>query len=106
MKRDEFYSEGKQVLTQEEHDIMVGAYVNAKSECESVMDNLREIITGAIKKMWEKTSATELVTESYTIINRFGDITVIDSEDEMAEEVSLDDIKSVNKLMYIVSEII
>ena len=106
MDRQEFYKEGNKVLTQEEHDIMVGAYVNAKTECESVMDNLREIITGAIKKMWEKRSSTELVTESYTIINRFGDITVIDSEDELAEEVSLDDIQGVDKLMDIVNEII
>ena len=106
MNRDELFKEGKQVLTQEEHDIMVGALVNVKADCESVKDNLREIITGVVKKMWEKRSSTEIVTESYTIINRFGDITVIDSEDELAEEVSLDDIKSVDKLMYIVNEII
>ena len=106
MDRQEFYKEGNKVLTQEEYNTIYRAFEDAEQTCDDVSANLREAITGVMNKLWEKRSSTELVTEHFTIINRFGDITVIDSEDELAEEVSLDDIQGVDKLMDIVNEII
>jgi hypothetical protein len=57
-------------------------------------------------KLYEKKRSTELVTESFTIINRIGDITVIDRGVDTTDEISIDDISSVDLLMDIVSEII
>ena len=88
MERDKFYE--SKVLTDEEYNI----------------DNLREAITGVMTKLYEKRSSTELVTESFTIINRIGDITVIDRDVDTTDEISIDDISSVDLLMDIVAEII
>ena len=59
-------------------------------------------------KLWEKRSCTELTTDRFTIINRFGDITFRHNDDDMsgAGEISLDDVNSVDKLMDIVASII
>lgn len=105
MDRQEFYKEGNQVLTQEEYKVIYGAFEDAEHTCDSVSANLRETITGVMKKLWEKRSSTELVTEHFTIINRFGDITVIEGDD-VEGETSIDDIEGVDKLMNIVNEII
>jgi hypothetical protein len=105
MDRQEFYKEGNKVLTQEEYNVIYGAFEDAEQTCDSVSANLREAITGVMNKLWEKRSSTELVTEHFTIINRFGDITVIEGEDGLAEEMSIDDI-GIGELMDIVNEII
>jgi hypothetical protein len=55
--------------------------------------------------LWKKRSGTELVTKSFTLINRIGDITVIEGGD-VEGETSIDDINSVDKLMDIVAEMI
>lgn len=104
MKRDELYE--KKVLTDEEYGTIVDAYDSAEETLSSVTDNLREAITGVMKKLYEKKSSTELVTDSFTIINRFGDITIIDRDVDSTEEISIDDINSVDLLMDIVAEII
>ena len=104
MKRDELYE--RKVLTDEEYGTIVGAYDSAEETLSSVTDNLREAITGVMKKLYEKKSSTELVTDSFTIINRFGDITIIDRDVDSTEEISIDDINSVDLLMDIVAEII
>lgn len=105
MDRQEFYKEGNKVLTQEEYNIIYGAFEDAEQTCNDVSANLREAITGVMNKLWEKRSSTELVTEHFTIINRFGDITVIEGDD-VEGETSIDDIEGVDKLMDIVNEII
>ena len=104
MKRDELYE--KKVLTDEEYGTIVGAYDSAEETLSNVTDNLREAITGVMKKLYEKKSSTELVTDSFTIINRFGDITIIDRDEDSTDEISIDDINSVDLLMDIVAEII
>ena len=104
MKRDELYE--KKVLTDEEYGTIVDAYDSAEETLSSVTDNLREAITGVMKKLYEKKSSTELVTDSFTIINRFGDITIIDRDVDSTDEISIDDINSVDLLMDIVAEII
>ena len=105
MDRKEFYKEGNKVLTDAEYGVISRAFDDAEQTCDDVNANLREAITGVMKKLWEKRSSTELVTEHFTIINRFGDITVIEGDD-VEGETSIDDIESVDKLMDIVSEII
>ena len=104
MERDELYE--KKVLTDEEYGTIIGAYDSAEETLSNVTDNLREAITGVMKKLYEKKSSTELVTGSFTIINRFGDITIIDRDVDSTDEISIDDINSVDLLMDIVAEII
>jgi hypothetical protein len=104
MKRDELYE--KKVLTDEEYGTIVGAYDSAEETINDVMGNLREAITGIMSKLYEKKNSTELVTDSFTVINRFGDITIIDRNEDSTDEISIDDIGSVNLMMDIVSEII
>lgn len=104
MERNKFYE--SKVLTDEEYKAVSGAFESAEDTLSDVMDNLREAITGVMTKLYEKKSSTELVTESFTIVNRIGDITVIDRGVDTTDEISIDDISSVDLLMDIVSEII
>lgn len=104
MERNKFYE--SKVLTDEEYKAVSGAFESAEETCSAVIDNLREAITGVMTKLYEKKCSTELVTESFTIINRIGDITVIDRVVDTTDEISIDDISSVDLLMDIVSEII
>jgi hypothetical protein len=106
MDREEFYKEGSKVLTDDEYNVISGAFDDAEETCNDIMSNLREVINGVMAKLWEKRSCTELTTDRFTIINRFGDITVIDRRVDSTEETSLDDINSVDKLMDIVASII
>lgn len=106
MDRQEFYKEGNKVLTQEEYNTIYRAFEDAEQTCDDVNANLRAAITGVMSKLWEKRSSTELVTEHFTIINRFGDITIKEPRVDSTEEVSIDDIEGVDKLMDIVNEII
>jgi len=104
MERDELYE--KKVLTDEEYGTIMDAYDSAEETINDVMDNLREAIIGVMNKLYEKKASTELVTDSYTIINRFGDITIIDGNEDSTDEISIDDINSVDLMMDIVAEII
>ena len=104
MERDELYE--KKVLTDEEYGTIINAYDSAEETINDVMGNLREAITGVMYKLYEKKNSTELVTDSFTVINRFGDITIIDRNEDFTDEISIDDIGSVNLMMDIVSEII
>ena len=105
MEREEFYKENNKVLTNEEYDVISNAFADAEDACSDIQCNLREVVNGVMAKLWEKRSCTELKTDRFTIINRFGDITIIENDD-VEDEVSLEDIKSVDTLMDIVSEII
>ena len=104
MERDKFYE--KEVLTAEEYNVVSNAFDKAEEAVVDVMDDIREAITGVMEKLWERESSTELVTDSFTIINRFGDITVIDRKEDSTDETSIDDISSVDLLMDIVAEIV
>jgi len=110
MDREEFYKEGSKVLTDDEYNVISGAFDDTEETCNDIMSNLREVIKGVMAKLWEKRSCTELTTDRFTIINRFGDITFRhnDDDDDMsgAGEISLDDVNSVDKLMDIVASII
>ena len=105
MNREEFYNESNKVLTDAEYNVIYGAFSSAEDSINDVMDNLREAVKGVMAKLWEKRTSTELVTDSFTIINRFGDITIIEGDD-VEGETSLDNINDVDTMLDIVSEII
>ena len=105
MDRNEFYKEGNKVLTEEEYNELSGTFDNTEETCNDILCDLREAITKVMDILYNKRNSTELVTKSFTLINRIGDITVIEGDD-VEGETSLDDIESVDKLMDIVSEII
>ena len=105
MDRDKFYKEGNKVLTEEEYNELSGTFDNAEETCNDILCDLREAITKVMEILWKKRSGTELVTKSFTLINRIGDITVIEGDD-VEGETSIDDINSVEKLMDIISEMI
>ena len=108
MDRDKFYKEGNKVLTEEEYNEFSGAFDNAEETCNDILCDLREAITKVMEILWKKRSGTELVTKSFTLINRFGDITITEHSEVIdgGGEISLDDINSVDKLMDIVAEMI
>jgi hypothetical protein len=108
MDRNEFYKEGNKVLTDEEYSVFINAFDDAEDKCNDISSNLREAISGVMAKLWEKRNSTELVTESFTIVNRFGDITITEHDEIMdgGGEISLDDISSIDKLMDILAEMI
>ena len=105
MDREKFYKEGNKVLTEEEYNEFSGAFDNAEETCNDILCDLREAITKVMEILWKKRSGTELVTKSFTLINRIGDITVIEGDD-VEGETSIDSINSVDKMMDIVAEII
>ena len=113
MDRQEFYKEGNKVLTDAEYKVIYGAFEDAEQTCDDVSANLREAITGVMQKLWEKRSATELVTEHFILKSKpnqyiwlIDEVRVIEPQVDSTEETPLDDIESVDKLMDIVNEII
>lgn len=102
MDLEEFFKEGNKVLTEDEWKVVASTFDEAEETIAEVDDNLREAIKGVMAKLWEKRSCTELTTDRFTIINRFGDITVIDRRVDSTDETSLDDINDTDKLMDIV----
>ena len=104
MRREDFFE--KKVLTDSEYNVVAGCFEDAENQCNDLMDNIRSAIEGVMTKMYEKTSGTEYVTDRFTIINRIGDITIIDRDVDAEEETSLDDIESVDLLMDILSQFV
>ena len=108
MDRNEFYKEGNKVLTEEEYNELSGTFDNAEETCNDLVSDLRDAIINVMEILWKKRSGTELITKSFTLINRFGDITITEHSEVIdgGGEISLDDINSVEKLMNIISEMI
>ena len=108
MDRNEFYKEGNKVLTEEEYNELSGTFDNAEETCNDLVSDLRDAIINVMDILYNKRSSTELVTESFTLINRIGDITITEHSEVIdgGGEISLDDINSVEKLMDIISEMI
>ena len=93
------------MLTEEEYNELSGTFEKVENTCNDLVSDLRDAINDVMETLWVKRSSTELKTENYTLINRFGDITVIEGDD-VEGETSIDDINSVDKLMDIVAEMI
>jgi hypothetical protein len=108
MDRNEFYKEGNKVLTEEEYNELSGTFDNAEETCNDLVSDLRDAIINVMDILYNKRSSTELVTKSFTLINRIGDITITEHSEVIdgGGEISLDDINSVEKLMDIVAEMI
>jgi len=108
MDRNEFYKEGNKVLTEEEYNELSGTFDNAEETCNDILCDLRKAIVNVMDILYNKRNSTELVTKSFTLINRIGDITITEHSEVIdgAGEISLDDINSVEKLMDIVAEMI
>lgn len=106
MERKEFYKEGNQVLTEEEYNELSGTFEKVENTCNDLVSDLRDAINDVMETLWTKRSSTELKTENYTLINRFGDIGVIFEDEEEPEEMSLDEIQNISTMLDIVSEII
>lgn len=69
---------------------------------------VREKIEGVMETLYKKNSSTEFVGKNFTLINRIGEIGVIEHSDIMEDggEISLDDINSVDKLIDILCEFV
>lgn len=110
MEREELYE--KKVLTDQEYEALSNGFASAEDTCNDIMDNLREIIKSFMIKLHEKCGATSLRTFKFTVYNNDGAISVLlpwlGSIHKTNEELthSLEDIKSIDTLMDIVSEII
>ena len=99
MTRDDFF---KNVLSNGEYDLISNAFDAFEERANDLIVEVREKIEGVMNTLYEKKSSTEFVGNNVTLINRIGEICVIEDD----EEVSLDDIESLDKLMDILSEFI
>jgi len=104
MDRNEFYKEGNKVLTEKEYNEVSGTFEKVENACNDLVCELRDAINDVMQILFAKRSSTELKTKNYTLINRFGDIGVIKNGDD--EEISIDDINSLDTMLDIVAEII
>lgn len=103
MDRNEFYKEGNKVLTEKEYNVVSGTFEKVENACNNLVCELRTTIGDVMEILFAKRNSTELKTRNYTLINRFGDIGVIKNNDD---EVSIDDINSLDTMLDIVAEII
>jgi len=106
MDLKEFFKEGNKVLTEDEWNVVASTFDSAENAINDVVENLREAVKGVMAKLWEKRNCTELTTDRFTLINRFGDIGVIDRRVDSTDETSLDDIENVDTMMDIVSNFV
>jgi hypothetical protein len=104
MDRNEFYKDGNKVLTEKEYNVVNGTFEKVENACNDLVCELRTTIGDVMEILFAKRSSTELKTKNYTLINRFGDIGVIKNGD--GEEISIDDINSLDTMLDIVAEII
>lgn len=93
------------VLTEEEYNELSGTFEKVENTCNDLVSDLRDAINDVMETLWVKRSSTELKTENYTLINRFGDITIIEGDD-VEGETSIDKIENISTMLDIVSEII
>jgi methyl-accepting chemotaxis protein len=104
MTRDDFF---KDVLTKDEYATISNAFDAFEERTKDIVVEVREKIEGVMDTLYKKNSSTEFVGNYFTLINRIGEMCVIEhSNIEDGEEISLDDIEDVNELIDILSEFI
>lgn len=104
MTRNDFF---KDVLTKGEYATISNAFDEFEERANDLVVEVREKIEGIMETLYKKKSCTEFVGKNFTLINRIGEIGVIEhSNIEDGEEISIDDINSVDKLMDILSEFV
>lgn len=99
MTRDDFF---KNVLSNDEYASINNAFDAFEERASDLIVEVRERIESVMSTLYKKNSSTEFVGNYVTLINRIGEIGVIEND----EEVSLDDITDLDKLMSILSEFI
>ena len=106
MNKEEMYKQGNKVLTDAEYGKFLGAFEEAEEKCMDIISDMRDAITGLMNILLERNNATEFVGERFTIINRSGDISFIDRDEDDTEEWSLEEIVSESLAMDILAEMI
>ena len=104
MTRNDFF---KDVLTKGEYATISKAFDGFEERANDLVIEVRAQIEGIMETLYKKKSCTEFVGNYFTLINRIGEICVIEhSNIEDGEEISLDDIESLDKLMDILVEFV
>ena len=104
MTRNDFF---KDVLTKGEYATISKAFDAFEERANDLISEVRAQIEGVMETLYKKKTSTEFVGNYFTLINRIGEICVIEhSNIEDGEEISLDDIEDVNKLIDILSEFV
>ena len=104
MTRNDFF---KDVLTKGEYATISKAFDVFEERANDLISEVRAQIEGVMETLYKKKTSTEFVGNYFTLINRIGEICVIEhSNIEDGEEISLDDIEDVNKLIDILSEFV
>lgn len=101
MTRNDFF---KDVLTKGEYATISKAFDEFEERANDLISEVRAQIEGIMETLYKKKTSTEFVGKNFTLINRIGEIGVI--EHSNGEEISLDDIVSLDKLMDILSEFV
>ena len=104
MTRNDFF---KDVLTKGEYATISKAFDVFEERANDLVTEVRAQIEGVMETLYKKKTSTEFVGKNFTLINRIGEIGVIEhSNMEDGEEISLDDINSVDKLFDILCEFV
>jgi hypothetical protein len=105
MTREEFF---KSVLTDAEYASIGKAFDGFEERANDLVVEVRSEIEGIMETLYKKKSSTEFVGKNFTLINRQGEIGVIEHSDVMegGGEISLDDIECITKLFDIMCEFV
>lgn len=101
MTRDDFF---KDKLSKGEYASISKSFDGFEERANDLVVEVRSEIEGIMETLYKKNSSTEFVGKNFTLINRQGEIGVIEHRED-SDEISLDDV-SLDKLMDILSEFI
>jgi hypothetical protein len=105
MTRDDFF---KDKLSKGEYASISKSFDGFKNRAIDLVVEVRSEIEGIMETLYKKNNSTEFVGKNFTLINRQGEIGIIEHSDIMEDggEISLDDIASLDKLMDILTEFV
>jgi tetrahydromethanopterin S-methyltransferase subunit G len=105
MTREKFF---KSVLTDAEYTSIGKAFDGFEERANDLVSEIRDEIEKIMERLYAVKNSTEFVGNNFTLINRQGEIGVIEHSDVMegGGEISLDNIVSLDKLMDILSEFV
>ena len=105
MTREKFF---KSVLSDAEYASIGKAFDGFEERANDLVSEIRDEIEKIMERLYAVKNSTEFVGNNFTLINRQGEIGVIEHSDVMegGGEISLDDIVSLDKLMDILSEFV
>jgi hypothetical protein len=105
MTRDDFF---KDKLSKGEYASISKSFDSFEERVNDLVVEVRSEIEGIMETLYKKKSSTEFVGKNFTLINRQGEIGVIEHSDVMegGGEISLDDIECITKLFDIMCEFV